>query len=69
MKTNVLRHNEILEAVVRLNIETGRPVSSSLVERFLNRAYSSATIRNVMKSLEQEGLLEQRHTSAGRSPK
>ena len=68
MKTNALRHKEILEAVVRLNIETGRPVSSSLVERFLNRAYSSATIRNVMKNLEQEGLLEQRHTSAGRSP-
>jgi heat-inducible transcriptional repressor len=68
MKTNTLRHNEILDAVVRLNIETGRPVGSHLVERYLNRAYSSATIRSVMRGLEQDGLLEQPHTSAGRRP-
>lgn len=68
MKTNTLRYNEILEAVVRLNIETGRPVGSHLVERYLNRAYSSATIRTVMRGLEREGLLEQPHTSAGRRP-
>jgi heat-inducible transcriptional repressor len=62
------RAEEILEAVVRLNIETGRPVSSGLVERYLQRACSSATIRNVMKGLEDDGLLEQPHTSAGRRP-
>ncbi len=62
------RADEILDAVVRLNIETGRPVSSDLVARYLRRACSSATVRNVMKSLEQDGYLEQPHTSAGRTP-
>jgi heat-inducible transcriptional repressor len=59
---------EILDAVVQLNIETGRPVSSGLVERFLQRAVSSATIRAEMKDLEEAGYLEQPHTSAGRLP-
>lgn len=62
------RSQEILDAVVRLNIETGRAVSSGLVERFLNRDLSSATIRSQMKSLEEAGYLHQPHTSAGRVP-
>ncbi len=68
MKTLDLRALEILDAVVRLNIETGRPVSSGLVERYLTTGVSSATIRNVMKKLEADGFLEQPHTSAGRLP-
>jgi heat-inducible transcriptional repressor len=68
MTLNKHRADEILEAVVRLHIETGRPVSSGLVERYLRRACSAATIRNVMKTLEREGYLEQPHTSAGRCP-
>jgi heat-inducible transcriptional repressor len=62
------RSQEILDAVVRLNIETGGPVSSGLVERFLQRTISSATIRSVMKRLEDQGFLDQPHTSAGRLP-
>ncbi|RKZ18145.1 hypothetical protein DRQ50_04295 [bacterium] len=62
------RSREILEAVVRLNVETGRPVSSGLVERSLGSPVSSATIRGVMKRLEQQGLLFQLHTSSGRIP-
>jgi heat-inducible transcriptional repressor len=58
----------ILNAIVRLNLETGRPVSSGLVERGLQRAVSSATVRSVMKRLEDAGYLEQPHTSAGRLP-
>jgi heat-inducible transcriptional repressor len=68
MKTLDLRSLEILDAIVRLNIETGRPISSGLVERYLTISVSSATIRNVMKNLEEEGYLEQPHTSAGRLP-
>ncbi len=68
MISNDSRSLEILDAVVRLNIETGKPVSSGLVERFLGRAVSSATIRNVMKNLEDAGYLRQPHTSAGRLP-
>lgn len=62
------RSLDVLDAIVRLNIETGRPVSSGLVERFLQRRVSSATIRSVMKRLEETGYLEQPHTSAGRLP-
>ena len=62
------RSQTILDAVVRLNIETGRPVSSGLVERSLNRGLSSATIRSEMKGLETAGYLAQPHTSAGRLP-
>lgn len=58
----------VLNAVVRLDLETGRPVSSGLVERSLQRAVSSATVRTVMKRLEDAGYLEQPHTSAGRRP-
>ncbi len=58
----------VLTAIVRLNLETGRPVSSGLVERGLQRAVSSATVRSVMKRLEDAGYLEQPHTSAGRLP-
>lgn len=58
----------VLTAVVGLDLETGRPVSSGLVERSLQRAVSSATVRAVMKRLEDGGFLEQPHTSAGRSP-
>ena len=54
---NDTRAWEILDAVVHLNIETGRPVSSGLVERLLRKAYSSATIRAVMKRLEHDGYL------------
>lgn len=68
MIANRQRAWEILDAVVRLHIETGRPVSSGLVERYLKRSCSSATIRNVMKGLEDDGYLEQPHTSAGRRP-
>lgn len=62
------RSLDILDAIVRLNVETGRAVSSGLVERSLQRQVSSATIRGIMKSLEQEGFLVQPHTSAGRLP-
>lgn len=62
------RSLEILDAVVRLHTETGRAVSSGLVERALPRSLSSASIRAVMKSLEDRGYLEKPHTSAGRLP-
>ncbi len=62
------RSLDVLDAIVRLNIETGRPVSSGLVERSLQRRVSSATIRSIMKVLEETGFLEQPHTSAGRLP-
>ena len=59
---------KILEAVVDEYIRTGEPVGSRLVQEKLKLNISSATIRNEMASLEQQGYLEHPHTSAGRVP-
>ncbi|MBE7515725.1 MAG: heat-inducible transcription repressor HrcA [Chloracidobacterium sp.] len=60
----------ILTAIINEHFVTGEPVSSKvLAERFANASgLSSATIRNVMAELEERGMLEQPHTSAGRVP-
>src|ERR1700691_3400796 len=62
------RHQQILTDVVRAYIETGDPVSSRSISRMHIEPLSSATVRNVMADLEDEGLLYQPHTSAGRVP-
>jgi len=62
------RRYEILDAIVRLHVETGQPVGSILVARALRGDLSPATIRAVMVRLEAEGWLAQPHASAGRVP-
>ena len=62
------RHQQILTDVVRAYIETGEPVSSRSISRMHIEPLSSATVRGVMADLEDEGLLYQPHTSAGRVP-
>src|SRR4051794_38027917 len=64
------RERVVLTAIIELYIATGEPVASQAVSRFfLNRGgLRSATIRNVMASLGDAGMLEQPHTSAGRVP-
>jgi heat-inducible transcriptional repressor len=62
------RRAAILRAVVEGYIETAQPVGSTSVSRLGNVAVSSATIRNEMAALEQDGYLAQPHTSAGRIP-
>lgn len=64
------REHLVLTAIVELYIATGEPVASQAVaRRFAGReGLSSATVRNVMVSLGEAGLLEQPHTSAGRVP-
>jgi heat-inducible transcriptional repressor len=62
------RKLEVLRAIVEDFISTNEPVGSkSLVDRH-NLNVSSATIRNDMAALEEEGLIAQPHTSAGRIP-
>lgn len=62
------RKKKILSSVVEDYIESAEPVGSkTLVEKY-HLDYSSATIRNDMKYLEEEGYLEQPHVSAGRIP-
>jgi heat-inducible transcriptional repressor len=60
----------ILSAVINEHLVTGEPVGSkAIAEKFAGTSgLSSATIRNVMSELEDLGLLEQPHTSAGRIP-
>jgi heat-inducible transcriptional repressor len=62
------RRTAILRAVVEGYIETAQPVGSAAVAREAAVNVSSATIRNEMAALEQEGYLVQPHTSAGRIP-
>ena len=64
------RERLVLTAIIEIYIATGEPVASQAVARFFeNReGLSSATIRNVMATLADSGMLEQPHTSAGRVP-
>ncbi len=62
------RRFDVLRALVADYVSTNEPVGSkALVERH-NLGVSSATVRNDMVALEEEGLIAQPHTSAGRIP-
>ncbi len=62
------RAQKILHAVVTEYLHGGDAVGSRTVTRRHDLGLSAATVRNVMADLEEMGLLEQRHTSAGRVP-
>ncbi len=58
----------VLRAIVEDYVSTREPVGSkALVERH-HLGVSPATVRNDMAALEEEGLIAQPHTSAGRIP-
>jgi len=62
------RNMAVLRAIIEDFIATNEPVSSkSLVEKY-NFGVSSATIRNDMAHLEEEGYIAAPHTSSGRIP-
>ncbi|WP_053737799.1 heat-inducible transcriptional repressor HrcA [Nocardia sp. NRRL S-836] len=62
------RRFEVLRAIVADYVSNQEPVGSkALVERH-NLGVSSATVRNDMAALEDEGYIAQPHTSAGRVP-
>lgn len=62
------RKLSVLRAIVEDYVSTSEPVGSkALVERH-HLGVSPATIRNDMAALEEEGLIAQPHTSAGRVP-
>ncbi len=64
------RERLVLLAIVEAYIATGEPVASQGLARvFAHKdGMSAATIRNVMASLGEAGLLDQAHSSAGRIP-
>ena len=68
MGTADQRRQAVLRAIVADYIASQEPVGSkSLVERH-NMGVSSATIRNDMAVLEQQGYISQTHASSGRIP-
>src|SRR6266853_1003590 len=64
------RRAAVLSAIIEEHLVTGDAIGSHTVsDRFAHATgWSSATIRTVMCELEDFGLLEQPHTSAGRVP-
>jgi heat-inducible transcriptional repressor len=62
------RRMSILGTVVYEYIATGEPVGSATLTQKYNLGISPATVRAEMASLEEEGYLDQPHTSAGRVP-
>ena len=62
------RSKRVLAALVREYIASGEPVASSLLVTAAGLGVSSATVRNMLARLEDEGIVQQPHTSAGRIP-
>jgi heat-inducible transcriptional repressor len=62
------RKLSVLRAIVEDYIQTNEPVGSKSLAYRHKLGVSSATIRNDMAALEEEGLISAPHTSAGRIP-
>lgn len=70
MKPPYLREKDrnILNLIVENYLKVGKPLSSGFIAQRSRFPVSSATIRNIMAKLEENGFLFQPHTSAGRIP-
>lgn len=62
------RRQQLLRFIVDGYVRSAQPVASSNVVERYSLPVSSATIRNEMARLEEEGYIVQPHTSAGRIP-
>ena len=65
------REERILKILIERHIQTREALSSGSVAALYlenGRSLSSATVRNVLHSLEEKGFLEKPHLSAGRIP-
>src|SRR5882762_7284044 len=62
------RSKRVLAALVREYITSGEPVASSLLVTAAGLGVSSATVRSILARLEEDGFVQQPHTSAGRIP-
>ncbi|HKF44023.1 MAG TPA: heat-inducible transcriptional repressor HrcA [Thermoanaerobaculia bacterium] len=63
-----IRSRTILKEIIRVHVDTGRPVSSRTLFKSNRFRLSPASIRNIMADLTDSGFLIQPHTSAGRVP-
>ena len=57
------RSSRVLAALVREYIACGEPVPSSLLVNAAGLGVSSATVRSILAQLEEEGYVQQPHTS------
>lgn len=62
------RQQQLLRALIGLYIRDGQPVGSRTLVQETGLPISSATVRNIMSELEEQGLVATPHTSAGRVP-
>jgi heat-inducible transcriptional repressor len=62
------RSRAILKEIIRVHVDTGKPVSSRTLFKSSRFDLSPASIRNIMADLTDGGYLAQPHTSAGRVP-
>src|SRR5262249_36354448 len=62
------RSKRVLAALIREYIASGEPVASSVLVTAAGLGVSSATVRTILAKLEEEGFVQQPHTSAGRIP-
>ena len=62
------RSRTIFARLVETYLDTGEPVGSRTLSKMRDLGLSAASIRNVMQDLEQLGLLDSPHVSAGRVP-
>ena len=62
------RSETLLRLLIARFIEQGQPVGSRTLSHEPSLTLSAATIRNVMADLEDMGLIQSPHTSAGRIP-
>ncbi len=62
------RAQTLMRVLVESYLDNGQPVGSKTLQQRSQLAISPATIRNILRDLEQLGLLRSPHTSAGRIP-
>lgn len=62
------RRQRVLAALIEEYVAHALPVGSNTLTRQYHLGVSSATVRNDLSALENEGYIEQPHTSAGRIP-
>ncbi len=62
------RRQKLLQFIIDEYVNTAQPVGSGALVQKYRLPFSSATIRNEMAVLEDEGYITQPHTSAGRVP-
>jgi len=62
------RQKQILNATVEQYIDNAEPIGSQSLQKNTGFEVSSATLRNELKKLDEEGYLTQIHTSSGRVP-